>query len=150
MPNLARNKKGLFNYEILEKKEAGLVLTGAEVKSVKNGQINLKGSYITIKGGEVFLIGAHISPYKPAYGKQKDYTPTQDRKLLLHKKEIDRLQGKMTSEGLTIIPISVYTKSNLIKVEIGLAKGKKKYEKRETIKNRDIDRRIRDHLKTHR
>ena len=150
MPNLAKNKKGLFNYDILEKKEAGIVLTGAEVKSVKNGQINLKGSYITIKGGEAFLIGAHISPYKPAAGKQKDYTPTQERRLLLHRRELERLQGKMTSEGLTIIPISVYTKSNLIKVEIGLAKGKKKYEKRETIKNRDIDRRIRDHLKTHR
>lgn len=147
MPQLAKNKKALFDYDILEKFETGIALSGAEVKSAKNQQINLKGSYATILGDEAFLVNAHISSYKPAAAKQKDYDPTRKRKLLLHRKEIERLKGKMAGEGLTIVPISVYTKNNLIKVEIGLARGKKKYEKRETIKKREVDRRIREKMK---
>lgn len=147
MPRLASNKKALFDYEILEKFETGIILSGPEVKAVKNQQINLKGSYVNITEGEAFLVNAHISAYKPASKQQTDYSPTQKRKLLLHKKELERLYGKITNSGLTIVPISVYTKNNLIKVEIGLAKGKKQFEKRETLKKRSIDKRIRETLK---
>lgn len=147
MPTLAKNKKALFNYEILEKIEAGIALSGPEVKSTKSGQINLKGSYISFFDNEPFLVNAHISSYKPAAKVQKHYNTERKRKLLLHRKEIDKLQGKMASQGLTIVPISVYTKNNLIKVEIGLARGKKKHEKRETIKKRDINKRIREKMK---
>jgi SsrA-binding protein len=148
MPNLATNKKGLADYQVLEKFEAGLVLSGAEVKSAKAGQINLKGSYITIDSSDrPWLIGAHISPYKPASAKQSDYQPTKSRKLLLRKKEINYLRGKSHEKGLTIMPISVYTKGSLIKLEVALAKGKKQYDKRQIIKKREIDREIRRRLK---
>ncbi|MFA6410273.1 MAG: SsrA-binding protein SmpB [Candidatus Buchananbacteria bacterium] len=148
MPTLATNKKVLADYQVLEKFEAGLVLSGAEVKSVKNGQINLKGSYITINGkNEIWLIGAHIPAYKPAAAFQKDYQPTQSRKLLLHKKEIDQLKGRSQEKGLTIMPISVYTKGSLLKIELALVKGKKQYDKRESIKKREIDRQIRRKVK---
>jgi len=143
MPTLTTNKKALADYQVLEKFEAGLVLSGPEVKSVKNSQINLKGSYITIDNkSQVWLIGGHISAYKPAKSSQNSYQADQNRKLLLNKKEIDYLRGKEKEKGLTIIPISVYTKGSLIKLEIGLAKGKKKYDKRESIKKRDVDRQI--------
>ena len=138
------NKKSKFEYNILEKFEAGLVLTGPEVKSVKTGQINLKGSYVTIKHKpktEVFLINAHISKYKPA-GLQPDYDPTRSRKLLLHRKEINKLIGKMKEKGLTIVPLSVYTKHNRIKLEFGIGRGKKKFEKKDTIKKRETKRKI--------
>ncbi|MEA3272546.1 MAG: SsrA-binding protein SmpB [Patescibacteria group bacterium] len=145
--SIAINKKALFDYEILEKLEAGLVLTGQEVKSVKNGQINLKGSYVTLKDGEAYLLNAHISPYKKA-GILKDYNPTRSRKLLLHKKELTRLIGKSQEKGLTIIPLKVYTKGRgKIKIEIGIGRGKKKYEKRETIKKREVEREIRQKMK---
>ncbi|NCF75202.1 MAG: SsrA-binding protein SmpB [Xanthomonadaceae bacterium] len=150
MPILSKNKKVLFDYEILEKFEAGIVLTGAEVKSAKQGQINLKGSYITFLNNEPFLANARISPYKAATKTQKDYDPQQKRKILLRKKEILRLKGKLETKGLTITPISVYTKNNLIKIEICLVKGKKKYEKREAIKKRDLDRKIREKMKSFR
>ena len=144
---LAKHKKALFNYEILEKLEAGIALSGAEVKSVKLKQISLKGSFVTFTNDEPFLVNAYITPYKTAKKSQVSYNPERKRKLLMHKKEINRLRGKIEAEGLTITPISVYTKNNLIKVEIGLARGKKKYEKRETIKKRDIDRRIKERMK---
>ncbi len=146
MPTLAKNKKGLFDYQILETFEAGLVLTGKEVKSVKNGHINLKGSYISLKKGEAFLVNCHISAYKKA-GIQPDYNPTQSRKLLLHKKEIKHLLGRIQQKGLTLIPIKVYTKGAIIKLEFGLAKGKKKIDKREIIKKRDMDREIQRAMK---
>lgn len=141
MPRIATNKKALYDYEILEKFEAGIVLAGHEVKSIKTGHINLKGSYVTIKAGEVWLINAHISKYKMA-GKLLDYEPTRPRKLLLHKKEIKRLTGKLSEKGLTLIPLSVYTKRNQIKVEFGIGKGKKKVDKRESIKKREINREL--------
>ncbi len=126
MPTLATNKKGLFDHQILEKFEAGIVLTGPEVKSVKSGQINLKGSYVsTSQTDEVYLVNANISPYKPAAAIQTDYKPEQKRKLLLKKREIDYLRGKSREKGLTIMPISVYTKGSLIKLEIGLVQRKK-------------------------
>jgi len=148
MPNIATNKKGLSDYQILEKIEAGLVLSGPEVKSVKLSGIDLKGSYVSIDGGgQVWLVGTHVSPYRPAKSAQVGYQANQNRKLLLHQKEIDYLRGKQHERGLTIIPVSVYTKGSLIKVEIGIARGKKQYDKRESIKKREVDRQIRRTLR---
>lgn len=148
MAVIVRNKEGLFNYEILEKYAAGLVLSGPEVKAVKGGQISLKGSYVSIDGqGEVWLVNCHISPYKPAQGQQQGYQPTRPRKLLLNKKEISSLSGKGRQKGLTIIPISVYTSRRLIKVEIGLARGKNQIDKRDSIRKRESEREIRRTLK---
>ena len=146
MNNLAENKKGLFNFEILEKYQAGLKLTGPEVKAAKAGRVNLTGSYVSLlhnpKTGhsEAWLIGTHIGKYAPAGYSQKDYNPIRNRKLLLTKKEINSLLGKNTQKTLTIIPISVYTSKSLVKVEIALASGKKKFDKRETIKKREFER----------
>ena len=148
MPIIATNKKALHDYQILEKFEAGIVLSGPEVKSVKAGQINLKGSYISIDSkSQAWLVDAHIASYKPAASIQTNYQPSQRRKLLLRKKEIDYLRGKNKEKGLTILAISGYTKGSLIKLEIAVAKGKKQYDKRETIKKREIDREIRRKLK---
>ena len=140
MSILAINKRVRHDYEILEKYEAGIKLTGAEVKSAKLKQISLKGSYVTIKEGEAWLINCHISPYKKA--RQENYDPTRTRKLLLHKKEINSLIGKLKQKGLTLIPLRVYTKRSLVKIEFGLCRGKRKYEKRELIKKREAKRRI--------
>lgn len=145
---IATNKEGLFSYEILETYQAGLVLTGPEVKAAKLGQLSLKGSYVTIDGkGEAWLIKAHIIPYQPAQNAQKKYDPNRSRKLLLHKKEISSLIGKSRQKGLTIIPINVYTKKGLIKTDIALARGKTKIDKRETIKKREAEREMRRTLK---
>src|SRR3989339_1642544 len=141
MPTLASNKKATFDYRIIEQLEAGIVLSGPEVKSTKAGQINLKGSYISIdQSDDVWLIGAYISPYKPAKASQVGYIADRKRQILLHKKEIDFLRGKEKEKGLTILPLSVYTKGSLIKVKIAIAAGKKKFDKRESIKKRDLDR----------
>jgi len=142
MKLIQKNKLAYFNYEILEEYEAGIALTGPEVKSVKLGQVNLKGSYVTIKNEEPWLINAHISPYKMATGAQKNYDPTRPRKLLLKKKEIKSLIGKEKSQGLTIIPLSVYILRRFVKIKLGLARGKKKRDKREIIKKRETERRI--------
>ncbi len=145
------NKQARFDYEILDKFEAGLVLTGPEVKSVKNGQINLKGSYVTVKHepkSEIYLINAHISKYKPA-GEQPKYEPTRSRKLLLHKKEINKLLGILQQKGLTLAPLRVYTKHNRIKLEFGVGRGKKKFEKKESMKKRDTKRQIQRAMKQH-
>ena len=146
MSDLAQNKKALFDYDILEKFEAGLVLSGAEVKSAKNGQINLKGAYITFHNGSASLLNAHIAPYKQA-GRIEEYDPTRSRRVLLHQKEISYLQGKLEEKGLTIVPMRVYTKSRFIKVEIALAKGKQQFDKRESIKKRDTDREMKRVMK---
>lgn len=146
--NITKNKDGLFNYEVIECYQAGIVLSGPEVKSVKKGQISLKGSYVTIDPKqEVWLVNAHISPYKPAAEVQKKYDPDQKRKLLLRKKEIKSLMGKSKQKGLTIIPVYVYTYKSLIKVEIALARGKTKIDKREQIKKREVKRQIHRTLK---
>jgi len=143
MPTLATNKRVTHDYSILEKLEVGIVLTGPEVKAVKNGQINLIGSHISIdRHSEAWLIGAHISPYRPASSVQTDYDATRSRKLLLGKIEIDFLLGKEKERGLTILPLSVYTKGSLIKVGIGICRGKRQFDKRESIKRRDVDRQI--------
>lgn len=145
MAHYADNKKAFFNYEILEEYEAGIVLSGAEVKSIREGKISLKEAFATIRGGEVWLTNAHISPYKPAH--QEGYEPTQSRKLLLSKAEIAKIIGQVESTNLTLIPLSVYGKNRRIKVKIGLAKGKKKYDKKEVLKKRDIERETQRELK---
>jgi len=142
MKILADNRKANFDYEVLESFEAGLVLNGQEVKSIRSGNISLKASYIIIKEGEPYLIGANVPPYQPKNA-LPDYDPERSRKLLLNKKEIDYLIGKTREKGLTLIPLKVYTKYAKIKLEFGIAKGKKKIDKRETIKKRDVDREIR-------
>lgn len=154
MKTLAVNKRANYDYQILDKYEAGLVLSGQEVKSVKLGHINLKGSYVTLsinkKGNpEAWLINAHISLYKYA-GKLPDYDPVRSRKLLLHKKELNKLIGKKQTEHLTLVPIKVYTKQRLIKLEFGLGRGKKKIDKREDIKKRDVEREMRQRIKLRR
>jgi len=138
MPPYAINKKAQFDYEFLEKYEAGLVLTGSEVKSIRSGQVSLKGSFVTFYNNQAFLINTHIPPYRFA-GVQKNYEPERNRALLLKDKEISYLRGKLQEKGLTIVPISLYTKGRHIKLEIAVTRGKKKYDKRESIKKRDLD-----------
>ena len=148
MANYAENRKARFDYEILEKYEAGIELLGVEVKSVRGGRMSLEGSFIIVRGGEVYLINAHIPPYQPKNA-PKDYDPLRNRKLLLTKKEIKELAGNEKNKSLTIVPISVYNKGRKIKVEIAIVKGKKKHDKRETIKKRETDREIRREYKDH-
>ena len=135
------NKKAYFNYEILEKFEAGLRLIGSEVKSLKLGHYSLQGAYITLHNEEAWLVKATIAPYQPKNMKS-DYDPARPRKLLLTKKELRYLQGKSREQGLTIVPLKVYNKRGQIKLEIGLAKGKTKSDKREVLKKRITDREI--------
>jgi len=140
------NKKGLFNYEILEKLEAGLKLIGAEVKSLKKGQVSFEGSYISIREGEAFWVKATIPAFQPKNA-PKSYVPERPRKLLLNKKELKYLIGKSQEKGLTIIPVKVYNKHGLLKLEVGIARKKKGADKREVLKKRDTDREIRRELK---
>lgn len=148
MPVIAVNKRANYDYEIKETYEAGLVLYGHEVKSVKTGHVNLKGSFVTFKRNpkkplpEAYLTNAHIPLYKYA-DKNLSYDPTRPRKILIKKKEIEYLLGKKAQEGLTLVPIKIYTKHSFIKLEFGIGKGKKKYDKREDIKKRELDRKIR-------
>ena len=139
MKTIIENKKAYFNYQIREKFEAGISLIGQEVKSIKSGRINLAGSYVVLKNSEVFLIGANIPPYQPKNA-PPDYNPERSRKLLLKKSEIKYLIGKVKQKGLTLVPLKVYTKRGKIKLEFGVAKGKKKFDKRELIKKREFER----------
>ena len=144
---LIKNKKATFDYEILEKFEAGIELLGFEVKSVKNKNGSLKNSHITVRGGEVFLLNATIPPYQPANA-PKDYDSERNRRLLLTKKEIKKVAEFEKKKGLTIIPISMYTKGNKIKVGIAVVRGKKKFDKRESIKKKDMRRDTEREMKT--
>ncbi len=146
MPNLAVNKRATFDYEILDRYEAGLVLTGQEVKSVKTGHISLKGAFVTVRGEELYLTNAMIPPY-PAAGPLPGYDPTRSRKLLLKRSEIRSLIGKARVEGLTLVPIRVYVKKRLLKLEFGVGKGKKAYDKRSDIGRREAKRKIERALK---
>lgn len=140
---ITTNKKASYDYEILQAFEAGIILTGPEVKSIKNGRINLTGAYVIIDSKKIpWLINAHIDPYPPAAQTQKNYNPTQSRKLLLNKKEINSLVGSLSVKRQTIIPLKVFIKNNIIKIEIALARGKKKWDKRESIKNKETKRKI--------
>ncbi|MFA7715257.1 MAG: SsrA-binding protein SmpB [Candidatus Paceibacterota bacterium] len=146
MPLLAQNKKANFDYQILETYEAGLVLFGHEVKAARAGQVSLKGSFISVrtKNGqpELYLLNCQISPYKQA-GPLPDYNQHRERKLLMKRQEISHLLGKKQAEGLTLIPLKLYTNHSFLKLEFAVAKGKKKYDKRDSIKKRDVDRQIR-------
>jgi len=143
---IATNKKATYNYEILERMEAGISLLGTEVKSVRDGKISLKESYAEIKEGEAFLINCHISPYEPA--SRFNHDPRRERKLLLHRREIKRLIGKIKEKGLTLVPTKVFfNDKGKVKVEVSLAKGKRAYEKREVIRERDRKRELRAELK---
>jgi len=139
MTTYADNRKARFNYEILEKFQAGLVLNGQEVKSIKSGRIQLAGSYVVVQGEELFLLGATIPPYQPNNA-PRDYNPERSRKLLLNKKEIIYLLGKVKERGLTLVPLRVYTMGAKIKLEFGLGKGKREFDKREKLKERDAGR----------
>ncbi len=146
MSALAVNKKATFDYEILDKYEAGLVLYGHEVKAVKAGQVSIKGSFISPRTKnnktELYLINCQITPYKNA-GPMPGYDQRRERKLLLKRQEISHLLGKKQVEGLTLIPLKIYTNHSFLKLEFAVARGKKKYDKRETIKRREVDRRLR-------
>lgn len=152
MPTIAVNKRANYDYDIREKYEAGLVLLGHEVKSVKTGHISLKGSFVAVKktGGnglpELYLVNAHIPLYNRS-GTIKDYDPYRSRKLLLKKNEIKHLIGKKQEQGLTLVPIKIYTKRSFIKLEFGIGRGKKKYDKRDMIKKREVERRMRTLIK---
>jgi SsrA-binding protein len=137
---LASNKRARHDYNILETFEAGIQLSGTEVKSVREGRVQLKDSYVEIRDGDAFLVGAHISPY--SHGNRENLPPERPRKLLLSRREIDRLFGRSQLQGLTIVPLSVYLKGNWIKVEIALAQGKKLYDKREASREREADREV--------
>lgn len=141
MPILATNKRAFFDYEILRVWEAGLVLTGQEVKAMRAGLIGLKGAYVTLHNNTPWLINAHVSAYQKATN-LKNYEPAHSRRLLLNQREIREIIGLIKQKGLTIVPLKVYTKRNLIKVEIGLARGKKLHDKREVLKKRAIEREI--------
>lgn len=139
------NRKAKFNYKIFEEIEAGIVLTGTEIKSIRNGKANLGDSYAVIKNGECFLINMHISPYEQ--GNLFNHDETRTRKLLLHKKEILKLGNKIRLEGFALVPLKMYLVRGKAKVLLGLAKGKKNYDKRESIKERDIKRNIAKNFK---
>ena len=139
------NRKAPFDYQLLDRFEAGINLFGAEVKAVREGHVDLSGSFVRILGSEAYLVNANIFPYK--YARPETYDERRTRKLLLHKKEIFSLKSKMDGANLTVVPVSVYTTHRLIKVELALAKSKKKFEKRESIKKKDINRQIEEELK---
>ena len=146
---IAENRKAYHDYFIEERYECGIVLSGTEVKSLRAGKVNLRDSYVTIKGGEMFLLGVNISPYD--HGNRFNLDPMRTRKLLMHKKEIIRLYSKIKLEGLTLVPTKCYFKDSKVKFEIGLARGKKNYDKRETEARkqakREIDRAVKNNIK---
>ena len=135
---VANNRKARHEYDILETVEAGLVLRGTEVKSLRDGQVNFKDSFATIRNNEAWLRGCHISPY--SHGTDANHDPERDRKLLLHRREISRLTGKIAERGLTIVPLRLYFKSGRAKVELGLARGKKLHDKRSSLREREVKR----------
>jgi len=145
---LASNRKAYHDYFLDDAQEAGIVLTGTEIKSIREGKMNLRDSYVQIRSGQAFLVNAHISPY--SQGNRANPDPRRDRKLLLHKREIRRLQAAVQEKGLTIVPLKVYLKNNRAKVEIALARGKKLYDKREAIAKRDSDRQLKAEIKNRR
>jgi SsrA-binding protein len=146
MQLVCQNRKAYHDYSIEETVEAGMSLVGTEVKSLREGKANLKDSYVHIKDMEALLFNCHISPY--SHGNIMNHEPLRSRKLLLHKKEIVRLQGKIAQKGYTLIPLKIYFKNGRAKVEVGLAKGKREFEKRESIKEREANREIEKAMKS--
>ena len=139
--NVVTNRRARYEYFILESYEAGLALKGTEVKSLRAGSANLQDGHVMVKRGELWLAGMHVSPFEK--GNINNHDPVRDRKLLLHRKEIRKLIAKLGEKGLALIPLRIYFKRNIAKVEIGLCRGKKAFDKRETIKKRDVERQIR-------
>ncbi|HHT37917.1 MAG TPA: SsrA-binding protein SmpB [Mollicutes bacterium] len=139
------NKKATYDYFIEETYEAGIVLKGTEIKSIRKGSANLKDSYAIIKKGEAYLLNMYIAPYEQ--GNRFNHDPRRTRKLLLHKKEINKISGQITTEGYTLVPIKLYFKGNKAKILLGIAKGKKTFDKREVIKKRDLEREARKEAK---
>ena len=137
---IAKNPNAYHNYEIIEKIECGIVLYGTEIKSIRKGKVNLKDSFAKIYNGECFVIGMHISPYE--FGNIYNKDPLRDKKLLLNKSEINKLIGKVQTKGYSLVPISIYFKGSLVKLELGIGKGKKLYDKREAIAKKDAERRM--------
>lgn len=142
---IAQNKKAWHDYFVDEKYEAGVALTGTEIKSVRAGKVNLKDSYCSFEKGEIFAVGVHISPYEQ--GNRFNHIPLRDKKLLLHHREILKLQGKVQQKGFSVIPLSLYFSGSYVKMEIGLCRGKKLYDKRETDAKREADRLMERHMK---
>lgn len=141
---IAKNPTAKHNYTILDTIEAGIVLSGTEIKSIRNGRVNLKDSYAAIANGEVYIYSMHISPYEQGNIYNKD--PLRTRKLLLNKREIYKLTGLLQQKGYTLVPISLYFKNSLVKVELGVGKGKKLYDKREDLKKKDAEMYIKKHI----
>lgn len=137
---IAQNKKAFHDYQIEERFEAGIVLVGTEVKSLRNGKANFRDSFVLIRDGEAWLNNLHISPYD--FGNRANHDPDRVRKLLLHRREIDRLNGRVREQGYTLIPLRLYFTNGMVKVEIGLARGKKQFDKREDIKKRETKREL--------
>lgn len=141
---IAKNPTAFHNYNIDDKLEVGIVLSGTEIKSIRNGKANLKDSYAVIRNGEVYIVGMHISPYEQGNIFNKD--PLRDRKLLLNRREINKLVGLVKQKGCSLVPISMYFKGSLVKLELGVGKGKKLYDKREDIAKKDAERRMKQQL----
>jgi SsrA-binding protein len=146
--NIAENRKALHDYHLLETIEAGIVLLGTEVKAIREGRVNLRDSFARVEDGEVYLYNVNISPY--SHRGYADHEPMRRRKLLLHREEIRKLIGRTVEKGITLVPIRMYFKDGRVKVAVCLAKGKKEYDKRETIKRREVDRETRAAVKARR
>ena len=142
---IAKNPTAYHNYNITEKIEAGIVLTGTEIKSIRNGKVNIKDTYVNFRNGEAYIYGMHISPYEHGNIFNKD--PLRDRKLLLHKREIFKFYGMMKQQGVSFVPLALYFKNSKVKVEIGIGKGKKLYDKREDIAKKDAELKMRRWMK---
>ena len=142
---LATNRKAFFQYHVLERAEAGVALLGTEVKSAREGGLSFTDSYVEPRGEELYLVGCRIAPY--SHGNQMNHAPDRDRRLLLHKREILKLGGKVTGKGLTLVPLRAYLRRGRVKLEIGLGRGKRAHDKREAIKRRDIERETRQALR---
>jgi len=147
MKDVARNRKAFHDYYIDEKVEAGMVLVGTEVKSLRDGKANLRDSYVIVREGEAFILNCHISPY--SHGNMQNHEPTRTRKLLMKKREIEKMAAKVSQKGMSLIPLRIYFKGSNAKVEVGLARGKKFFEKREVIKERESKKEIARALKSH-
>lgn len=145
---IATNRKALHDYFVVETVEAGIVLTGTEIKSVREGRVNLRDGYAVIRNGEVWLLNVHIAPY--THGNRENHEPRRERKLLLHRKEINRLLGKLNERGWTLVPLRMYLRKNIAKIELALVRGKRLHDKRETIARRDADRDLRRAMKEYR
>lgn len=142
---LAANRRARHDYHVHDRFEAGLALTGTEVKAARSGKVQLREGFVELKNGEAFLVGVHVSPY--SHGNRENHVPDRPRKLLLKRREIERLFGRSQAKGFTVVPLSLYLKGNRVKVEIALVSGKKLYDKRQTERERELDREAREALK---